>query len=313
MPNRLESSPIARAGLSLKMQDARCEMQRSGNRRRSPWSQHEFLHFESSPIARAGLSLTMQDARCNVPEIDVFGKEAGHACDRRCSNRSADNATRCSIRRRSWPNSKGRAEDERRSARFRSRSAGYHTESSRTAFDRPKHSFRDNDAVMMRVQAPNRSPLPWRTATVALLFAGYAGYYLCRSNFSAAMPLLGDELAGRDGPRDAVRAAIGRCRGARDVRLCDRQVSRGRSRRSSRRPNQLSHRHDRRECLHSLVRHGEFGDDVRTRVGRQSFSPIVRLGRPGEDRLGWFPFERQGTVMAILSPASSGEIGRLAC
>jgi hypothetical protein len=33
-----------------------------------------------------------------------------------------------------------------------------------------------------------------QTITVALLFAGYAGYYFCRSDLSVAMPLLVDEL-----------------------------------------------------------------------------------------------------------------------
>ena len=35
----------------------------------------------------------------------------------------------------------------------------------------------------------------WQGLTIALLFIGYAGYYLCRSDFSVSLPLIIDELA----------------------------------------------------------------------------------------------------------------------
>src|ERR1017187_518505 len=35
----------------------------------------------------------------------------------------------------------------------------------------------------------------WQGITIALLFVGYAGYYLCRSDFSVSLPLIIDELA----------------------------------------------------------------------------------------------------------------------
>src|ERR1700733_3556042 len=35
----------------------------------------------------------------------------------------------------------------------------------------------------------------WQGITIALLFIGYAGYYLCRSDFSVSLPLIIDELA----------------------------------------------------------------------------------------------------------------------
>jgi len=35
----------------------------------------------------------------------------------------------------------------------------------------------------------------WQGLTIALLFMGYAGYYLCRSDFSVSLPLIIDELA----------------------------------------------------------------------------------------------------------------------
>jgi OPA family glycerol-3-phosphate transporter-like MFS transporter len=35
----------------------------------------------------------------------------------------------------------------------------------------------------------------WQALTIALLFLGYAGYYLCRSDFSVSLPLIIDDLA----------------------------------------------------------------------------------------------------------------------
>jgi sugar phosphate permease len=44
----------------------------------------------------------------------------------------------------------------------------------------------------------------WRVLTVALMVSGYAGYYLCRSDFSVALPLLIAELGTRGiAPNDA--------------------------------------------------------------------------------------------------------------
>jgi len=41
----------------------------------------------------------------------------------------------------------------------------------------------------------NRRLAVWQGLTIALLFIGYAGYYLCRSDFSVSLPLIIDELA----------------------------------------------------------------------------------------------------------------------
>ncbi|HXM40579.1 MAG TPA: MFS transporter, partial [Bryobacteraceae bacterium] len=41
----------------------------------------------------------------------------------------------------------------------------------------------------------NRRLAGWQGLTIALLFIGYAGYYLCRSDFSVSLPLIIDELA----------------------------------------------------------------------------------------------------------------------
>ncbi|HLY20565.1 MAG TPA: MFS transporter [Bryobacteraceae bacterium] len=43
----------------------------------------------------------------------------------------------------------------------------------------------------------NRRLTAWQVLTIALLFLGYAGYYLCRSDFSVSLPLLIEELAAR--------------------------------------------------------------------------------------------------------------------
>jgi len=46
--------------------------------------------------------------------------------------------------------------------------------------------------------------LRWQIATLLLLFVGYSGYYLCRSNLSVATPLILEEMAGSDsGPEYA--------------------------------------------------------------------------------------------------------------
>jgi OPA family glycerol-3-phosphate transporter-like MFS transporter len=37
----------------------------------------------------------------------------------------------------------------------------------------------------------------WQVLTLLLMLLGYSGYYLCRSNFSVALPLITDELVGR--------------------------------------------------------------------------------------------------------------------
>jgi sugar phosphate permease len=49
----------------------------------------------------------------------------------------------------------------------------------------------------------------WQTTTLVLLFAGYSGYYLCRSNLSVVTPLLLDEMAQRGVDRDQARVWLG--------------------------------------------------------------------------------------------------------
>jgi OPA family glycerol-3-phosphate transporter-like MFS transporter len=49
----------------------------------------------------------------------------------------------------------------------------------------------------------------WRVLTVALMVTGYAGYYLCRSDLSVAMPLLIAELARKGMSSNAARVQLG--------------------------------------------------------------------------------------------------------
>jgi sugar phosphate permease len=49
----------------------------------------------------------------------------------------------------------------------------------------------------------------WRALTLALMIAGYAGYYLCRSNFSVAVPMLIQEMAARGIPANVATVQLG--------------------------------------------------------------------------------------------------------
>jgi OPA family glycerol-3-phosphate transporter-like MFS transporter len=49
----------------------------------------------------------------------------------------------------------------------------------------------------------------WQAATLLLLFVGYSGYYLCRSNLSVVTPLLLDEMAERGIDREQARVSLG--------------------------------------------------------------------------------------------------------
>lgn len=51
--------------------------------------------------------------------------------------------------------------------------------------------------------------LRWQVVTVLLMLFGYSGYYLCRSNFSVALPLITDELAARGFSPEIARIRLG--------------------------------------------------------------------------------------------------------
>jgi OPA family glycerol-3-phosphate transporter-like MFS transporter len=48
-----------------------------------------------------------------------------------------------------------------------------------------------------------------RALTLGLLALGYSGYYLCRSNFSVALPMIADDLAAQGMARDHARLVLG--------------------------------------------------------------------------------------------------------
>ena len=54
-----------------------------------------------------------------------------------------------------------------------------------------------------------RRLLHWQSLTVALLVVGYAGYYLCRSDLSVALPLIIQELAARGINPDLAKIRLG--------------------------------------------------------------------------------------------------------
>src|SRR5262249_56639352 len=49
----------------------------------------------------------------------------------------------------------------------------------------------------------------WQSLTVPLLVFGYAGYYLCRSNFSVTLPLIIDDLASRGWDANSAKVSLG--------------------------------------------------------------------------------------------------------
>ena len=54
-----------------------------------------------------------------------------------------------------------------------------------------------------------RKLIAWQGLTIALLFTGYAGYYLCRSDFSVSLPLIIDELAAHGMSPDEAKIRLG--------------------------------------------------------------------------------------------------------
>jgi sugar phosphate permease len=49
----------------------------------------------------------------------------------------------------------------------------------------------------------------WQLLTLVLMLFGYSGYYLCRSNFSVALPMIADELVRRGFSREIARIRLG--------------------------------------------------------------------------------------------------------
>ena len=59
------------------------------------------------------------------------------------------------------------------------------------------------------VKRAPRSFALWQACTVALMAVGYAGYYLCRSDLSVAMPMLIREMSSRGVSPDAAKVQLG--------------------------------------------------------------------------------------------------------
>src|SRR5580693_4588329 len=49
----------------------------------------------------------------------------------------------------------------------------------------------------------------WQSLTVGLMVVGYAGYYLCRSNLSATMPLIAEDMVSRGMDPGEVKDRLG--------------------------------------------------------------------------------------------------------
>jgi OPA family glycerol-3-phosphate transporter-like MFS transporter len=63
--------------------------------------------------------------------------------------------------------------------------------------------------MSMGQQIRNRRLLRWQILIVSLLVTGYAGFYLCRSDFSVTLPLIIDDLAARGIPAAEARLRLG--------------------------------------------------------------------------------------------------------
>src|SRR5215469_11960379 len=57
-------------------------------------------------------------------------------------------------------------------------------------------------------KAPNRL-WRWQAITISLLVLGYAGYYLCRSDYSVALPLIIADLGRRGVPTGVATVKLG--------------------------------------------------------------------------------------------------------
>jgi len=64
-------------------------------------------------------------------------------------------------------------------------------------------------ALKVPLKQAKTVPLPWQVLTVALMVIGYAGYYLCRSDLSVALPLLIDDMGKRGIPPAVATVSLG--------------------------------------------------------------------------------------------------------
>ena len=150
--------------------------------------------------------------------------------------------------------------------------------------------------------AERRSSLvKWQTLTVALLFAGYSGYYLCRSNLSVTMPLIIDELGRHGIGENLARIRLGSAASLGVLAYAIGKFPSG---------SLADYLGGRRNFLFGML-----GSILFTLLFAASGSvPLFTLAWMGNrlvQSLGWagavkisskwFPFHRYGTIMAIIS------------
>jgi sugar phosphate permease len=146
----------------------------------------------------------------------------------------------------------------------------------------------------------------WQTLTVSLLVAGYAGYYLCRSNVSVAMPLIIAEMTRAEMTRrgiaaDAARITLGSIASLGVLAYAIGKFPSG---------GLADYLGGRRNFLFGMA-----GSTVFTLLfavsGAVPLFTLAWMGNRLAQSLGWagmvkitskwIPFQRYGTVMAILS------------
>ena len=133
------------------------------------------------------------------------------------------------------------------------------------------------------------------------MVVGYAGFYLCRSNLSATMPLIIDDLAARGMDPDAAKDRLGVGRLAGDDRLCPGQVRRGEPDRPPGRAAELLDRHGRRGRLHVRPRAGGLAAGLHAGLVRQPADPVAGLAGDDQDHVAMVLVFGYGTVMGVIS------------
>jgi hypothetical protein len=141
----------------------------------------------------------------------------------------------------------------------------------------------------------------WQGLTIALLFIGYAGYYLCRSDFSVSLPLIIDELAAHGMTPAQAKIRLGAVTSIRRAGLCDRQVLSGRHRRFPGRQAEFPDRHGRVDSVYAAVFAGG-GLPIFTLawIGNRL---VQSTGWAGMVKITsrWFSYSSYGAVMGAIS------------
>ena len=141
----------------------------------------------------------------------------------------------------------------------------------------------------------------WQMLTLTLLVVGYTGYYLCRSNLSVCMPLIIGELSTRGANANAVRVMLGSVASLGILAYAIGKFPSG---------SLADFFGGRRNILCGMA-----GSIVFTLLfassGSLAIFTLAWMGNRFVQSLGWagavkitskwFPFQRYGTVMAILS------------